>query len=268
LAVAVNDALAERGLQPFSVGDFRSTPGEGAEATVEGRRVWIGRPEALSRRVGGDAVLRTVARAEALRRNGKTVSAFAIGDTVGVLAFQDTVRQGAADCIRRLRAQGVARLEMLTGDHHIVAEGVAAGLQLDGFHAELKPQDKLNAVERLRSEYGVIVLVGDGVNDAPALARADVGIAMGGMGADIAMEAADIVLMKERIESVAWLHDHAKRTAGLVRQNLTFAIAVIAILSVFAALGNIPLPLAVVGHEGSTVLVALNALRLLRTQDP
>jgi len=101
-------------------------------------------------------------------------------------------------------------------------------------------------VEKLRAKYGTVVLVGDGINDAPALAHADVGIAMGARGAEVAMEAADIVLMKDRIEDIAWLHGHARRTASIVRQNLTLAISVIAILSIFAAVGDVPLPLAVV----------------------
>jgi Cd2+/Zn2+-exporting ATPase len=184
-----------------------------------------------------------------------------------LLAFQDTIRAGAADCTERLRQQGIKRIEMLTGDHEIIARQVASSLGLDGFLAELAPEDKLTAMRKLRSQYGTLVLVGDGINDAPALAHADAGIAMGSMGADVALEAADIVLMKDRIERVAWLHQHARRTASIVRQNLTLAIAVIGVLSVFAVLGSIPLPLAVVGHEGSTVLVALNALRLLRTRD-
>ncbi len=154
---------------------------------------------------------------------------------------------------------------MLTGDHQIVAKQVASRLGLDGCLAELKPEDKVTATESLRDQYGALILVGDGINDAPALAHADAGVAMGSMGADVALEAADIVLMNDRIEGVSWLHQHARRTARIVRENLLLAIAVIAVLSVFAALGHVPLPLAVIGHEGSTVVVALNALRLLRT---
>ncbi len=264
LAEAVNRALKERALTPASVTDYRSTPGEGAEAKIDGRSVWIGRPESVelhSPIAGQDAV----GRAEGLRRAGKTASAMVIDGNVTFLAFEDSARDQAAVCIQRLRGQGIRWIEMLTGDHEIVAQKVASQLQLDGYLAALAPEDKLNAVEKLRAKYGAVVLVGDGINDAPALAHADVGIAMGARGADVAMEAADIVLMKDRIEDVAWLHRHARRTAGIVRQNLTLAIAVIGVLSVFAAMGSIPLPVAVVGHEGSTVVVALNALRLLRT---
>jgi Cd2+/Zn2+-exporting ATPase len=153
---------------------------------------------------------------------------------------------------------------MLTGDHDLVARRVSERLNLDGYLADLSPEDKLSAVRQIREAHGPVVLVGDGINDAPALAHADAGIAMGARGADVALEAADIVLMNDRLDAVAWLHRHALRTARIVRQNLTFAIGVIAVLSVFAALGNVPLPLAVIGHEGSTVLVCLNALRLLR----
>ena len=154
---------------------------------------------------------------------------------------------------------------MLTGDHEIVARHVASQLDLDGFRAELVPEDKLAVTGELKTRYGTTVLVGDGINDAPALAAADVGIAMGGVGSDLALDAADIVLTKDRIDRVAWLHQHAQRTAAIVRQNLALAIGVIAMLSVFAVSGNVELPIAVIGHEGSTVLVALNALRLLKT---
>jgi len=267
LADAVSRALHDRHLQPANVVDYRSIPGEGALARVDGRSAWIGRPEVLSTRVANHDLAEAAARAERFRQEGKTASAMVIDGKVAFLAFSDTLRERAVECVKRLRLQGVRWIAMLTGDHELVAAKVAHELKLDGYLAQLAPEDKLSAVEKLREKYGEVVVVGDGINDAPALAHADVGIAMGARGADVAMGAADIVLMNDRIDDVAWLHAHARRTATIVRQNLTLAIAVIAVLSVFASIGNIPLPFAVVGHEGSTVLVALNALRLLRSSE-
>lgn len=266
LAMAVQRALREAGLTPPPVTEFRNVPGEGAMGVVEGRPVWVGRTDAAHRRALGAGLGDLGQRVDELRRQGKTVSALVIDGVVGLLAFADTVREEAADCVRVLRRQGVRRMDMLTGDHEATARQVATSLGLDGFRAELKPEDKVDAVRALRDQYGVLVLVGDGINDAPALAHADTGIAMGAMGADVALEAADIVLMKDRLEGIAWVHAHAQRTARIVRQNLTFAIGVIVVLSAFAVWGRIPLPLAVVGHEGSTILVALNGLRLLRVK--
>lgn len=306
LARAVNEALKERHLTAHAVTDYKATPGKGEAGICNGRSVWIGKPELLSiadcklpiaerteklRQEGktvsaivvsgtegsgadfppvGSAVRTTAVRTTNARdasREDPQVGPYVGPATVGLLAFQDTIRSGSAECVERLRRQGIRRIDMLTGDHEIVARQVATSLRLDGYMAELAPEDKLAVTRKLRSEYGTVVLVGDGINDAPALVSADAGIAMGTMGTDLALEAADIVLMKDRIEGVAWFHRHARRTAGVVRQNLILAVTVIATLSVFAVLGAIPLPLAVVGHEGSTVLVALNALRLLRTRE-
>ncbi|MBI1826612.1 MAG: cation-translocating P-type ATPase [Planctomycetes bacterium] len=264
VASAVSRALSERRLKPLPLSNYESTPGEGAVGTVSGHRVWIGKPEALERSGCPKSDSATTLKTTQLREQGKTVSAVAIDDSVGLLAFADTPRPHAAECVQQLRKQGVSHIEILTGDHEQVARAVAASLGIDGYLAELLPAQKLEAVERLRAQFGAVALVGDGVNDAPALARADVGIAMGAAGADVAMEAAHIVLMKDRIDAVAWLHAHAKRAASIVRQNLILAISVISVLSIFAAMGSIPLPLAVIGHEGSTVVVALNALRLLK----
>ncbi|MCH8967179.1 MAG: cation-translocating P-type ATPase, partial [Planctomycetes bacterium] len=267
LATAVNAALQERGLTAPAVSEYESTPGEGAGGVIEGRTVWLGRPELVAQRASTETADRVVRQARRLREQGKTVSAVVVDGAAILLGFQDTIREGSARCIELLRRQGVTRIEMLTGDHEIVARKVTTSLRLDGFLAELVPQAKVAGVEMLRAKHGPVVLIGDGINDAPALAHADTGIAMGAMGAQIALDAADVVLMKDRIEVVAWLQNHARRTAGIVRQNLTLAIGVIAILSVFAVMGYIPLPLAVIGHEGSTVVVALNALRLLRSSE-
>lgn len=267
LASAVNRALAERGIPTPAISEYTSLPGQGARGVVEGRSVWIGRPEHLPQWVGESPARAILERAAALRAAGKTVSAVAIEDRPALLAFEDTLRDGAVECIRALRAQGVERLEMLTGDHAVVAAHVAGLLALDGFRAALLPDQKVAAIHEIRRTHAPVVLVGDGINDAPALAHADVGIAMGSMGADVSLDAAHIVLMKDRLDAIAWLHRHARRTTAIVRQNIVFAVAVISILGVFSAMGSIPLPLAVVGHEGSTILVALNALRLLRSDE-
>jgi Cd2+/Zn2+-exporting ATPase len=267
LASAVMAALADQRIEAGSLTDYLSEPGQGVAGTSDGRRVWVGRPETLGNAETpkrGNAGEGVAAQVSALRATGKTVSAFTIGGAPGLLAFEDTIRDGSRACIDGLRAGGVSHLEMLTGDHEVVAAQVAGRLGLDGFRAGLDPKAKLDAAREMRDAFGTIVMVGDGVNDAAVLAGADTGIAMAGIGADVALDAADIVLMKDRIEAVAWLRDHALRTRAVVRQNLSFALGVIGVLSVFAVLGSIPLPLAVIGHEGSTVLVALNALRLLR----
>ena len=268
LAGAVMRGLEERQLQPHPVDDLHNEPGRGISATSNGCRIWIGRPSAAEALIDAqhrDAFDTTV---ETVRRSGKAASALVIDGKPSVLVFEDTLRSNASTTIARLRRGGIERIEMLTGDHTVAAGTIAAQLSIDGFRADLLPEDKLTASAELRAKHGRLVMVGDGVNDAPALAAADVGIAIGSIGADVALEAADIVLMSDNIEGVAWLHAHAQRTAHIVRQNLTLAIGVIVVLSGFALSGAIPLPLAVVGHEGSTILVAMNALRLLRSTEP
>ncbi len=268
LAAAVMTRLAENRLQPFDVDDLTSVPGHGISAKSNNRRVWIGRPRSAREHIDADHREAFDESVHSVRRTGKAASALVIDGMPGVLVFEDSLRENAAETVKRLRAAGIQRIEMLTGDHQLVAETIASKLCIDGFQADLMPEDKLTATKRLRAERGPVVMVGDGVNDAPALADADVGIAVGSIGADVALEAADIVLMNNSLDGVAWLHAHAKRTSRIVRQNLALAIGVIAVLSAFALAGRVPLPLAVIGHEGSTVLVVLNGLRLLRNVEP
>jgi Cd2+/Zn2+-exporting ATPase len=147
---------------------------------------------------------------------------------------------------------------------HLHLRRVAAGLGLDDVHAGLMPEDKVTRADALARSNGPIAVIGDGVNDAPVLARADVGIAMASIGSDAALEAAPIVLMSNSLERLAWLNDHARKTLRIVRQNIAFALAVIVVMATLAVAGMTELPLAVIAHEGSTLLVALNALRLLR----
>lgn len=268
LAGAVMRELDDRQLQPHPVEQLHSEPGQGISATSNGCRVWIGRPSAGESLI--DAPHRDVfnATVESVRRSGKAASALIVDGKPSVLVFEDTLRSNASTTIAQLRRGGIERIEMLTGDHAVAAGAIAAELNIDGFRADLLPEEKLTVSAELRAKHGRLVMVGDGVNDAPALAAADVGIAIGSIGADVALEAADIVLMNDNLEGVAWLYTHAKRTANIVRQNLILAIGVIVVLSGFALAGKIPLPIAVIGHEGSTILVAINALRLLRGGEP
>ena len=151
---------------------------------------------------------------------------------------------------------------MLTGDHRLVAHAIAQEAKVDEVHAELLPEDKLTVIRQLKLE-GTVMMIGDGVNDAPALAMADIGMAMGAAGTDVAMETADVVLMGDRLENIPVLLAHARRAKRVLIQNLVFASAVIIVLIISALGFSLALPLGVIGHEGSTVLVCLNGLRLL-----
>jgi Zn2+/Cd2+-exporting ATPase len=189
-------------------------------------------------------------------RDGDKVTALA------VLAMADTIRPAARELVRQLKSLGVKKVVMLTGDQRLVAEAIARESHVDEVRAELLPADKLEVIRQLKTE-GTVMMVGDGVNDAPALAMSDLGVAMGAAGTDVAMETADIVLMGDRLENIPLLLAHTRRAKRVLLQNLIFASAIIVVL-IIAALGfSLPLPLGVVGHEGSTVLVCLNGLRLL-----
>jgi Cd2+/Zn2+-exporting ATPase len=188
---------------------------------------------------------------------------YADGAWVGLLAVADVLRPDAAEIVAELRHLGVAKVVMLTGDNERVAAEIAARAGVDEFHAGLLPQEKVRLINTLREKYGFTAMVGDGVNDAPALASADLGIAMGGAGSDVALETADVVLMGDDLRHLPYAIGLARKAKRVVWQNLAFSLAVIVLLVAAAFGADLPLPLGVVGHEGSTVLVVLNGLRLL-----
>jgi Cd2+/Zn2+-exporting ATPase len=175
----------------------------------------------------------------------------------------DQERPDAADRITALRRLGIEKIVMLTGDNPRVAEAVGQRLGVDEVHAELLPEDKLHRVEALQKRYGPVAMVGDGINDAPALAAAQTGIAMGAAGTDVALETADVVLMSDDLSAIQHAFGISKRAQWVVWQNIAFALAVVVVLVSLTLTIGIPLPLGVVGHEGSTILVVLNGLRLL-----
>lgn len=199
-----------------------------------------------------------------LEGEGKTVSAvMADGELVGLIAMRDTVRPQAAAAVKKLEAMGV-KVAMLTGDRARSASVIARETGVSMVYADLLPGDKVKQVQALRKQYGPVLMVGDGVNDAPALAAATVGMGMGLSGSGTALEVADAVLMNDNIEEIAWVIGQARRAQRTVKQNMCFAITVILALIAGNFLQDVALPLGVVGHEGSTILVILNGLRLLR----
>ncbi len=266
LAQAIVTAAAARGLTLDDATEGTAVPGKGLLATVAGRPLAIGN-EALFSQTGATVSPAAVAVADRLRAEGKT--AILVGDPSGVrgvLAVADTARPAAAAVIAALKVLGIKRTVMLTGDNARVAAAIASQLGIDEVHPDLLPEQKLDVVRDLLRQ-GTVAMVGDGVNDAPALATATLGIAMGGAGTDVALETADVVLMADDLTQLPYAIALSRRARRTIRQNLAFALLVIAVLVTAALTIGIPLPLGVVGHEGSTVIVVLNGLRLLRSHD-
>lgn len=240
-AHSADEAVAGNQIAPAAAGANTQQPGMTAEDAAHWREVR--------------------ARLEA---EGKTVSVILDGGKIaGMIALQDAVRPQAAAAVRKLKELGVT-VAMLTGDRSATAKVIAEQAGVDLVYADLLPEDKVTRIRELRERYGSTVMVGDGVNDAPALAAATVGMGMGMKGSGAALEVADVVLMNDNIEEIAATVSLARRTQRIVKQNMIFAVSVIAALILGNFIEGIALPFGVVGHEGSTILVILNGLRLLR----
>ena len=260
LALAIMAEATQRGVALVEPDAFTARAGRGIEAVVAGEVVLAGNLEFLAEH-GVD----TAGPLEGFRERVQTATIVGIvraGVPVGAIAIADELRPEAAETIRRLKGLGI-RTAMLSGDRQAVAERVATEIGIDDPLGELLPDQKVDQLKVLAA-HGRIGMVGDGVNDAPALAVADVGIAMGGRGTDQALETADVVLMADRLLDVPYAIELARRMRRVVRQNLVFASAVILTLATLTLFDKVPLPLGVLGHEGSTILVTINGLRLLR----
>jgi Cd2+/Zn2+-exporting ATPase len=271
LARATVEEAETRALDIPDAREFQAAAGKGVRATVQGQRLHIGNRryvETVLADVSIDGLERgldTLARLEAEGKTSVLVVRETDGDAslLGWLAFTDTVRPGAAEMIAELRELGIEHVVMLTGDNEAVARQIADEVGIDEVHAELLPEQKVERVEKLVDRHDGVAMVGDGVNDAPALATASLGIAMGGAGTDVALETADIVLMGDDLSKISYVLGLGRKTKRTLTVNLTIAFGAIALMVGAILLRGIPLPLAVVGHEGSTVLVSLNGLRLL-----
>ncbi len=244
--------------------NIQAHPGQGITGELDDQSVVVGQLAFVQPLVSElDRDLRQQARA--LQKAGKTVVwVVRAKQVLGIIAIADQVRSDAARAIALLKQLGIKHLIMLTGDNQETAQSVAQAVGITEVHAELLPEDKLHLIRQLQQRYGSVAMVGDGINDAPALAQATVGIAMGVAGSDVALETADIVLMTDRLTKIAAAVQLGRRSQSIVKQNIIFALSFIVLLLVANFAGGMTLPLGVIGHEGSTVLVTLSGLRLLK----
>ncbi len=259
----VRYAEAQR-IQPSELADFRSLTGAGASARLDGHMVYIGSPDMFHSKLGVslDGVWGDINQ---LQGEGKTVAVLGDEEAIwGLIAIRDNIRLNAAKAIDAIHAAGVDKVVMLTGDNERTAQAIAKELGIDEIYADLKPEDKVTKVRELAARYGHVAMVGDGVNDAPALAEATVGVAMGAAGTDVALETADVALMADDLEKLAYALKLAKRNQSVVNQNLALSAIVIGALVIGAIAGVFSLPIAVLGHEISEFVVIGSGLRMLR----
>ncbi len=263
LARAIMEFARHRGIDPAPAEEVRILPGQGVTGRIRGRSFWLGSHRYLEGRAQETAELHD--RAESLERQGRTV--VVVGNEAhvcGLIAIADTVRPETADAMRALRRVGIEHLVMLTGDNQATADSIGKQVGIDEIKAELLPADKVAAVEALVAKHGFVAMVGDGVNDAPAMASASLGIAMGAAGSDAAIEAADIALMSDDLSKLPWLVGHSRRTLRVIRQNIGFSLIVKAIFVLLAFVGLASLWGAIAADMGASLLVVANGLRLLK----
>jgi Cd2+/Zn2+-exporting ATPase len=262
LAKAILDRAAEAGVTAAPAEAVQAVPGKGLTGRVGGRSAWLGSRRFLEER--GLATPEALHLAEELAQAGRTV--VAVGDEAGVwglVAVADTLRPGARQTVAALHAAGIERVVMLTGDNRATAEAIARETGVDEVRAELLPADKVAAVEDLVARHGAVAMVGDGVNDAPAMARANLGIAMGAIGSDAAIETADVALMSDDIAKLPWLVRHSRATLRIIRQNIGFSVAIKLLFTGLTVAGLASLWGAIAADVGASLLVVLNGLRLL-----
>ncbi|ATG51202.1 cadmium-translocating P-type ATPase [Brachybacterium vulturis] len=269
LARPLIDAAAAEGLPTGGLPEHtQPVPGKGIVATLEGRRVAVGNLPLLA---AEDIVEDRGAAAEVDRLAGLGRTPMVVtldGRVIGVVAVADRLHTDAKEMISRLHATGVKKVIMLTGDNHRVAEAVAAEVGVDEVRAQLLPEDKLAVVTQLQSEGFTVAMVGDGVNDAPALATADIGVAMGAAGTGVAIETADIALMKDDLLKLPEAIGLARSTVAVMRQNIAIALITVVALLVGVFAGGVTMAIGMLVHEGSVLLVIINAMRLLRHRRP
>lgn len=252
-------AKAESGSMSLkSASEFKAIPGKGVRGNVNGNKYYIGSPAMFS----GLSIPFPEVKVRELEEEGKTAILLGNRECMGIIAIMDKIRDTAPETIIMLKKMGM-RVVMLTGDNERIAKAIANKLGIDEYHAGLLPEDKVRIIEELDQKYGKVVMVGDGVNDAPALAKSSVGIAMGAIGSDVALETADIALMHDDISKLPYLLKLSKKTLGIVKENIFISIAIKGSFAVLAFPGIVTLWMAVAfGDMGLSLLVIVNAMRL------
>ncbi len=265
LAQAILRCGDEEAVPVRAVEGYRVLAGRGAEGVVGGREYWIGSQRFMHEKIvaGGEAAERSAA----LERAGHSVVAIGTPDHVcGLIGFADAVRDESRAVIGRLKRQGIEHVAMLTGDNRVAAESIAAAVGVDEFFAGTLPAEKVGHVERLRQRFGQVAMIGDGINDAPAMAASNLGIAMGTIGTDAAIEAADIALMSDQLERLPWLIELARKTLRVIKQNIAIALG-LKLVFIFLTLASVAsLWMAIAADMGASLLVVMNGLRLLRSR--
>lgn len=263
LARAIVRYAEARGVRPVGTTEFQSLTGAGARARADDQIVYVGSPSLFTAKLG--IPLGVLPIIERLQSEGKTV--VVVGDeraAWALLAIRDNVRPNARQAVAALHTAGIRKVVMLTGDNRRTAEAIAREVGVDKIYADLTPEDKARIVRELTALHGHVAMVGDGVNDAPALAEASVGIAMGAAGTDVALETADVALMADDLDKLVYALQLARRNARVVGQNLVLSVVVIVVLVAGAVTGAFNLPVAVLGHELSELVVIASGLRMLR----
>jgi len=266
LARAVMERAEQTGVEPLAVEDFNALTGLGIEASIDGKSYLLGNHRLVEER--GLCNPQVESWLDRWEQQGKTVVIIGNSERVlGLISIADEIRPEAASALQQLRDLGIERLVMLTGDNKGTARAIAERLGIDQHRAELLPADKVAAIKTLVEQHGFVGMVGDGVNDAPAMATANTGIAMGAAGTDAALETADLVLMSDDLGRLPFAIRLSRATLGTIRQNIVVALGLKALFLVLAIGGWATLWMAVFADTGASILVVLNSLRLLKIRD-
>ncbi|MCL1473673.1 heavy metal translocating P-type ATPase [Argonema antarcticum] len=264
IANAIVQTARQHQLKWSDAVEVRAATGQGIIGIIDNQKAVVGKAGFVQAEVK-ELPVNLIQISQQLENEEKTVVWIAhAGVVLGLIAVADTVRPEATQAVAKIKNLGIEQIIMLTGDNNSTAQIVAKEIGINQVYAELLPEAKVNVIRHLKNQYQTVAMVGDGINDAPALAIASVGIAMGVAGSDVALETADIVLMADRLEQLERAIQLGRRSQVIVKQNIVFALSFIVLLLVANFFGDITLPLGVIGHEGSTVIVTLNGLRLLR----